>query len=135
MEATIDNDCALRRLLQPLMSVRHAHLRPLLAVRITGSEMSLHYGQPQLCERACDGLRGAMLRLHAAGLWIGELVESLGLDDRGRVVLSGVGSQWDLTDPFAGHPCVKDYDLRVAWRQRGDELQLQAIDNALTRCA
>lgn len=135
MRATIDNDSVLRRLLQPLMSVRHPHLRPLTAVRIAGRNLSLHYGQPGPCDQSCDGVRGAMHRLHAAGLWIGDVVESLGLDERGRVVLSGVGAQWDLSDPFAGHPSVKGYDLRVGWRQQSDDLQLQAIDNALTRCA
>lgn len=135
MQATVVNDSALRRLLQPLMAVRHAHVRPLLAVRIARSELSLHYGQPGPCAAACDGIRGALDAVHAAGLWVGNLVESVGFDDRGRIVLSGLGSSWDLKDPFAGHPCTTGYDLRVRWRQRGDLLQLEDLSEELMQCA
>ncbi len=135
MQATIDYDTTLRRLLQPLLGVRHPHLRPLRAVRITEGRMALHYGEAQPCGSGCDGIRGAMRAVHAAGLWIGNVLESIGLDERGRVVLSGVGSAWDLTDPFAGHPSVTEFDLRVSWRQRGDDLQLRDLEGELTRCA
>lgn len=135
MQATIDYDTTLRRLLQPLLCVRHPHLRPLQAVRITDGQMALHYGQTQECGAGCDGVAGALRAIHAAGLWVGNVLEAIGLDERGRVVLTGIGSHWDLADPFAGHPAVTGYDLRVTWRQRGDELQLQDLENELTRCA
>lgn len=135
MQATIVFDSALRRLLQPLLAVRHAHLRPLIAVQVSDTTLSLHYGQASACEAGCDGLRGALRAVHDAGLWVGNLLDSVGLDDRGRVVLTDVGTQWDLADPFAGHPSCTGYDLRVKWRQRGDELQLQQVEGELTRCA
>ena len=135
MQASIQYDTALRRLLQKLLVVRHAHLRPLQAIRVSDSDMALHYGQPGPCQAACGGLGGALRAVHAAGLWVGALVECVGLDETGRVVLSGVGSSWNLSDPFAGHPSTTGYDLRVGWRQRGDLLQLHDIEGALTRCA
>lgn len=135
MQATIDYDTTLRRLLQSLLAVRHPHLRPLQAIRITDGQMALHYGLAEQCGATCDGVRGALRSVHAAGLWVGNVLESIGLDDRGRVVLTGVGSSWDLSDPFAGHPCVTGPDLRVNWRQRGDEFQLRELESELTRCA
>jgi hypothetical protein len=135
MQATIDYDTTLRQLLQPLLGVRHPHLRPLRAVRISEGRMALHYGRAQECAVGCDGIRGALQAIHAAGLWIGNVLESIGLDERGRVVFTGVGSNWDLRDPFAGHPSVTGYDLRVKWRQRGDDLQLSDLEGELTRCA
>ena len=33
--------------------------------------------------------------------------------------------RWDLDDPFRGHPSTRGAgDLRIAWRQQGDLLQL-----------
>lgn len=135
MQATIDYDTTLRRLLQSLLAVRHPHLRPLQAIRITEGRMALHYGVAEECGATCDGVRGALRAVHAAGLWVGHVLESIGFDERGRVVLTGVGSDWDLTDPFAGHPSVSGSDLRVKWRQRGDDLQMCDLENELTRCA
>lgn len=135
MEATVAYDTALRRLLQPLLAVRHPHLRPLLAVQVSDATLSLHYGQSAPCTTGCEGLRGAMRAVHAAGLWVGNMLEAIGLDDLGRVVLSDVGAHWDLADPFAGHPSTSGYDLRVAWRQRGDDLQLRDLECDLTQCA
>lgn len=135
MQALIEYDTALRRLLQSLLAVRHPHLRPLQAIRVSDSAMVLHYGQPGACDEVCDGLGGAVRAVHSAGLWVGTLVECVGLDERGRVVLSGVGLDWDLADPFAGHPSTTGYDLRVKWRQQGDLLQLDDIEGALTHCA
>lgn len=134
MQATITYDTGLRRLLQPLLAVRHAHLRPLLAISANAHSLSLHYGRPDACQSPCDGVRGALRAIHAAGLWVGDVLAGVGLDELGRVVLSGVGSGWDLADPFAGHPAAVGYDLRIGWRQRGDILQLDDISGALTRC-
>ncbi len=135
MQATIENDSVHRRLLQPLMAVRHPHLRPLQAVRVCDDALWLHYGQPGPCQLSCDGLRGALGAVHAAGLWVGDVLQSTGLDEQGRVVLAGIGASWDLRDPFAGHPSTTGFDLRIAWRQRGDLLQLDDIESALTQCA
>lgn len=135
MQATTDYNPALRQLLQPLLAVRHPHLRPLQAIRITEDRMVLHYGTAEQCDETCDGVRGAMRAIHAAGLWVGNVLEAIGLDESGRVVLSQVGSDWDLCDPFAGHPSVSGYDLRVKWRQRADEQQMRDLESELTRCA
>ncbi len=128
-------DVRLRALLQPLMSVRHAHLRPLEAVTSGANRLSLHYGEPQVCPPECDGLWGAVRILHAAGLWVGDVSRALVRDASGRVVLSGVGSVWDLSDPFADHPSAGASDLRVTWRQRADRAQMGRLDPGLLSCA
>ncbi len=134
MQATITVDTGLRQLLQPLLAVRHPHLRPLVSVRDDARRLALYYGQPPACEPGCEGLRGAVRAIHGAGLWVGDLVSCIGLDNAGRVVLTGVGSTWDLRDPFAGHPAAHTYDLRVRWRQQGDLLQLDQLADALISC-
>ncbi|HNL52609.1 MAG TPA: hypothetical protein PKL68_11720 [Actinomycetota bacterium] len=128
-------DAQLRRLLQPLMSVRHAHLRPLEAVTSGVSGLSLHYGEPEACVAGCEGLVGAIRALHAAGLWVGDLSSSLARYGSGRVILSGVGSTWELRDPFRDHPSATTADLRVAWRQRSDRDQLGRLAGHLVTCA
>ena len=48
-------DGHLRRLLRPLMSVRHAHLRP-RGSHPGASRLSLHYGEAPPCVAGCEGL-------------------------------------------------------------------------------
>ncbi len=128
-------DAQLRRLLQPLMSVRHAHLRPLQAMTSGSRRLSLHYGDPEACSSGCEGLLGALRAVHAAGLWVGDLSKAISFDERGRVTLTGVGTAWDLIDPFADHPSAGAPDLRVRWRQRADLLQLRSLPDHLVACA
>lgn len=128
-------DGHLRRLLRPLMSVRHAHLRPLEAVTSGASRLSLHYGEAPACVAGCEGLWGAVQVLHDAGLWVGDLSDVMAVDDAGRVVLSRVGTTWDLSDPFSEHPSAGPPDLRIRWRQRADREQLSRMSELLTRCA
>ena len=135
MVETITSDNRLHRLLQLLLPVRHSHLRPLLAVAVGPSRIDLHYGQPGPCPPACGGVVAAVCSLHAAGLWVGNVRNALGLDACGRVVLGDVGSAWDLRDPFQGHPSARGgYDLRIAWRQHGDVLQLADMAADLLHC-
>ncbi|MEI2641094.1 MAG: hypothetical protein U0R28_00715 [Candidatus Nanopelagicales bacterium] len=135
MQATVVYDVSRRRLLQPLMGVRHAHLHPLTAVRAGSESLSLHYGEAGACGPACDGIAGAVRAVHAAGLWIGNILSAVGLDEAGRWVLSGVGSAWDLADPFAGHPAASTHDLRIPWRQAADVRDLAELPVAVTHCA
>ncbi len=128
-------DVQLRRLWQPLMSVRHAHLRPLEAVTSGATRMSLHYGEPDACAPGCEGLWGALRALHAAGLWVGDVSKMVTQHESGRTILSGVGSAWDLRDPFADHPSAHTSDLRVDWRQRSDLEQVGRLPEHLVRCA
>jgi len=122
-------------LLQPLLTVRHAHLRPLEALARGQESVSLHYGEPGPCAYGCDGIVGALRAVHRAGLWVGDLLAAIGLDSSGRVILTGVGSTWDLADPFAGHPAAGGVrDLRVGWRQRSDLAQLPRLSRDLLRC-
>jgi hypothetical protein len=66
---------------------------------------------------------------------VGNVRNALGLDACGRVVLGDVGSAWDLRDPFQGHPSARGgYDLRIAWRQHGDVLQLADMAADLMHC-
>ncbi|MEZ5185803.1 MAG: hypothetical protein R2720_08660 [Candidatus Nanopelagicales bacterium] len=134
MQITIANDHRVHPYLQALLPIRHAHLRPLLAVGVGARRITLHYGRPGPCLPDCTGVEPALRAIHDAGLWVGDLVEAVGLDDVGRVVLNGVGSKWELHDPFAGHPATRgEFDLRIAWRQRGDLLQLSRT-GSMTRC-
>jgi hypothetical protein len=135
MLGTIHHDVRIHQLLQRLLPVRHSHLRPLLAVSVGRQGIGLHYGQPGPCLPRCDGVRGALLAVHAVGLWVGDLRTSIGFDDIGRVVLSEVGSQWDVEDPFRGHPSTAGRtDLRVAWRQSGELMQLADLAETLVEC-
>lgn len=134
MQITIANDEHVHRFLQALLPIRHAHLRPLLAVGVGAQETTLHYGRPGPCLADCTGVDAALRAIHAAGLWVGNLIKAVSLDEFGRMVLSGVGSQWELHDPFMGHPSTRGtFDLRIAWRQRGDLLQLSRA-GSMTRC-
>jgi hypothetical protein len=128
-------DVQLRRLLQPLMSVRHAHLRPLEAVTAGRRHVSLHYGEPEACTPDCDGLWGALRVLHTAGLWVGDVSAALARDGSGQMILEGVGSSWELTDPFADHPSAGGADLRVKWRQRADREHLARVAGPHVGCA
>ena len=128
-------DAQLRRLLQPLMSVRHAHLRPLEAVTSGVSGLSLHYGEPEACVAGCEGLAGAIRALHAAGLWVGNLSSSLARYGSGRLILCGVGPAWGFGDPFLEHPSPTIADLRRAGRQRSDRDQLGRLAGHLVTCA
>ncbi len=83
----------------------------------------------------CEGLAGAMRALHAAGLWVGDLSSSLARYGSGRLILSGVGSAWELRDPFREHPSATIADLRVAWRQRSDRDQLGRLAADMVNCA
>lgn len=135
MLATIDHDVRIHQLLQKLLPIRHSHLRPLLAVSVGPEHLRLHYGQPGPCLPMCGGIREAVRTVHGAGLWVGDVRTAVGFDDVGRVVLSEVGSQWDLADPFRGHPSTADRpDLRIAWRQSGEVLQLADLADSLMRC-
>ena len=135
MQASVAHDVSRRRLLQPLMAVRHPHLDPLTAVRAGSSSLSLHYGQSDPRGPVCEGIAGALRAVHAAGLWVGDLLAAVGLDEAGRWVLSGVGSAWDLADPFAGHPAATGHDLRIPWRQACDIRDLAGLPPAVTHCA
>ena len=136
MRATTIFDPGLRHLLQPLLSLRHAHLRPLDAVTVGAGLVCLEYGQPGACEPGCGGLEDALLTVHRAGLWVGDVRAAVGLDDVGRVVLAGVGSSWDLSDPFAGHPATRgEPGLRVPWRQRADLAQVSRLAPQVRLCA
>lgn len=135
MQASVVYDVSRRRLLAPLMAVRHAHLRPLTAVRAGSAALSLHYDQAADCGPECDGLAGAVRAVHDAGLWVGNLLSAVGLDEAGRWVLGGVGSAWDLADPFAGHPAARGVDLRIPWRQVADVRDLAELPAAVTHCA
>lgn len=134
MRATICHDEHLRDLLRPLLAVRHSHLQPLEAVGVSAEGYTLHYGQPDPCRPDCDGVPGALNAVHEAGLWVGDVLASVGFDNAGRVVLTGVGSSWNLTDPFAGHPSVTGFDLRITWRQQGDLLQMADLMGRLVTC-
>lgn len=136
MQATTTFDSRLWGLLLTLRSVRHPHLRPLLSVSGREPMVSLRYGEPGRCPPGCDGIEGALRAIHRAGLWVGDVLAAAGFDGLGRVVLNGVGSDWDPGDPFAGHPSVTpgESDLRIAWRQRGDVLQMAGFASGLTRC-
>jgi hypothetical protein len=115
--------------------VRHAHLMPLEAVVGTASGWRLRYGEAAACPPGCHGIPGAVAAVHDAGLWVGDVKASLLLDAAGRVVLGGIGGSWDLADPFAGHPSTRGVsDLRIAWRQQGDELQLRALPEVWREC-
>ena len=50
------------------------------------------------------------------------------------MVLIDVGSRWDLHDPFRGTSTRGESDLRIAWRQQSDLLQLANLSAALLRC-
>lgn len=135
MLTTIEHDVRLQRLLQSLLSVRHSHLRPLLAVSVGPASIGLHHGQPGPCLPRCGGIHEAIRAIHQAGLWVGDLTSAVGFDEVGRVVLIDVGSRWDLHDPFRGHPSTRgESDLRIAWRQQSDLLQLANLSAALLRC-
>lgn len=135
MLTTIEHDVRLQRLLQSLLSVRHSHLRPLLAVSVGPASIGLHHGQPGPCLPRCGGIHEAIRAIHEAGLWVGDLTSAVGFDEVGRVVLIDVGSRWDLQDPFRGHPSTRgESDLRIAWRQQSDLLQLANLSAALLRC-
>lgn len=135
MQAAIPSDTAWHRLLQPLLTVKHPHLQPLEIVSMRSDGMQLRYGQSGPCPPLCTGLWGAVRAVHGAGLWVGDLLSSLGLDGVGRSVLLGVGSRWVLTDPFAGHPSVHGDDLRIGWRQRSDLHLLATLDQVTTDCS
>lgn len=134
MQAAISHDARLRPLLQPLLSVRHPHLQPLEAIVVGEEGLRLWFGQPQPCGPGCDGVAGAVRAVHGVGLWVGDLLSTIGFDDDGRVVLNGVGAHWDLGDPFAGHPSVHEYGLRIQWRQQSDLLQLVDLSGRLIAC-
>lgn len=134
MQAAVSHDARLRPLLQPLLSVRHAHLQPLEAIVLAQQGLRLCFGQPGPCDTGCDGVAGAIRAVHEAGLWVGDVLSAIGFDDTGRVVVNGVGAHWDLTDPFAGHPSVHEYGLRIRWRQQGDLLQLVDLAGRLITC-
>lgn len=135
MHTTVHHDVRLDELLDALIQVRHPHLLPLLAVHESGDGLALEYGQPPGCPKACDGVGGALEAVHEAGLWVGDVLDRIGLDEQGRVVLAAVGSDWDLRDPFAGHPSVRFADLRIAWRQNGDRLQFAEMSGPLVSCS
>lgn len=136
MPTITECDAQMPDLLEALSHVRHAHLQPLLSVVRADGLIACEYGDPGGCPPGCDGLVGAVFAVHRAGLWVGPLRRAVSLDRRGRAVLSGVGSGWDLADPFAGHPSVTGQpDLRIAWRQRGDVNQLWAMPRELRVCA
>jgi hypothetical protein len=135
MEATTTFDVRLQSLLQPLLSVRHPHLQPLESVTTSPRTVSMVYGEPGPCRPDCDGVAGAVHALHTAGLWVGDMLAAIGMDSRGRVVLSGVGTSWSLADPFARHPATRGQeDLRIAWRQRADLAALSQMPSELLAC-
>lgn len=136
MPTITEFDVQLPSLLEALSGVRHPHVQPLLGVATAGGMWSCEYGESGMCWPGCDGLAGAVLAVHRAGLWVGRLRRAVSLDGHGRAVLSGVGSDWELADPFAGHPSVTGRpDLRIAWRQRGDLAQLSSLPPELRTCA
>ncbi|HQR78758.1 MAG TPA: hypothetical protein PLT68_00915 [Actinomycetota bacterium] len=136
MPTITEFDVELSSLLEELSRVRHAHLRPLLSVTPMGNAFACEYGEPGLCPSGCDGLVGAVRAVHRAGLWVGGLRRAVSLDTHGRALLSGVGSDWDLVDPFAGHPAASGRpDLRIGWRQSGDRHQLWSLPRELRICA
>lgn len=135
MQASVVYDVSRRRLLQPLTAVRHPHLQPLTAIRASVGSLALHYDEAGSCGPACDGIKGAVQAVHAAGLWVGNVLAAVGLDDAGRWVLTGVGTAWDMADPFAGHPSASSADLRIRWRQAADVRDLSALPEAITHCA
>ena len=134
MQPITSQDAGLSTLLNLLIRVSHAHLRPLRSVQLATDGMRLGYGQPPVCEPGCDGVPGAVRAIHEAGLWVGTVLDRTGFDHQGRVVLGGVGTDWDMRDPFAGHPSVTGFDLRIEWRQSGDLLQLANLPERLLEC-
>ncbi len=135
MQATTPTDRAWHRLLQPLLTVKHPHLQPLEVVSLSPDGIRLRYGQSGPCPPLCTGLWGAVRAVHGAGLWVGDVLSSLGLDTVGRCALLGVGSGWVLTDPFDGHPAASGDGLRIGWRQRADLHLLATLDQDTTDCS
>ena len=134
MLTTIEHDVRLQRLLQSLLSVRHSHLRPLLAVSvgqpasvcIMGSQGRAYRGAVAFTRRSARSTRqgcgsGTRPPLWDSTRWAGWC-------------LIDVGSRWDLHDPFRGTPTRGESDLRIAWRQQSDLLQLANLSAALLRC-
>jgi hypothetical protein len=135
MHVLIPECPALWPLLQRLLAVRHAHLMTLEAVVPTALGWRLRYGDPGPCRTDCDAVQGAVRSVHAAGLWVGNLMPLLVLDGSGRVVIGNLGATWDPADPFAGHPSTRGVsDLRIAWRQEGDRRQLPHLPEAWREC-
>lgn len=135
MRHSVTSQGTVMDLLDNLMTVRHPHLVSLQSVNLAGGDMELVFAEPPQCRPGCDGVPGAMRALHASGLWIGTIVDHVSFDEHGRTVLVGVGSDWDLRDPFAGHPSVTGFDLRIAWRQQGEQLQLEQLPTSLLECS